>query len=89
MSAALSFSWLERVKLSLKIIQMVREFTRTVDSLAIYLYDVVMSNFAIDNQGNVKLIDCEHILIVEMSNFTSTYGEYRTRDTVFSGIGCI
>lgn len=76
LSSALFQSWLERVKLSLKLIQLARSFTRTVDDLALYMYDVTMDNFAIDDHGNVKLIDCEHVLIVDMSNFNNTYGEY-------------
>lgn len=76
LSSAIPQSWLERVMLSLKIIQLARTFTRTEDNFALYMYDVIMDNFAVDKQGNVKLIDCEHIFIVDTSSFNNSYGEY-------------
>lgn len=75
LSIALAWSLRERVKVSIKLIQMARQFTRTEDHIALYLSDVVMSNFAVDKAGNVKLIDCENVLMVDMREFSHTYGE--------------
>lgn len=74
LSSAISKSWLKRVKLSLKLIQLAHTFTRTEDNFALYMYDVIMDNFAVDKEGNVKLVDCEHIVIVDMSPFNNSYG---------------
>jgi hypothetical protein len=76
LSSALDRPWQERVKLSIKLIQLARTFTRTEDKMALYMYDVVMSNFAVDKHGNVKLIDCEHVLIADMSAINHTYGKF-------------
>ena len=74
--SVLGRSWQERVKISIKLIHLARTFTRTEDDMALYMYDVVMNNFAVDKRGNVKLIDCEHVLIVDMSAFNHTYGKF-------------
>ena len=66
--------WQERVRIAIRLIEMARTFTRTDDNMAFYIHDAVMDNFAVDKHGNVKLIDCEHVLIVDMSAFNHSYG---------------
>ena len=68
--------WKERVKLSIHLIHLALAFTKTQDNMALYMYDVVMNNFAVDKHGLVKLIDCEHVLIADASTFNRTYGMF-------------
>lgn len=74
--SALDRPWEERVKISINLIQLARTFTKTQDNMALYMYDVVMNNFAVDKHGLVKLIDCEHVLIADTSAFSQTYGMF-------------
>ena len=75
LSTTFNWSWQKRVRLSIKMIQLARAFTRTDDNMALYMHDVSVDNFAVDKYDNVKLIDCEHVLIVDMSAFNHSYGK--------------
>jgi len=77
-------SWLLRAYLSLQLLEMARKFSKNKSGLAIYPTDWEPSNFAVDLDRKVFLVDLEHVVIVNQTRVNQRRGPgwnvYHTAD---------
>lgn len=65
--------WIVRADFARQLIEMAKEMTD--GSIRLYLTDVSFDNFAVDNQGIVKIVDAENIVMVD--SLTKGIGKWR------------
>uniref|UniRef100_A0A6M2D2M4 Putative conserved secreted protein ovary overexpressed n=1 Tax=Rhipicephalus microplus TaxID=6941 RepID=A0A6M2D2M4_RHIMP len=58
-------SWTVRANISLQLLDMADLMTENPTQYALYMTDVSMDNFAVNDQGEVRLIDLENIIVVD------------------------
>ena len=66
LDAYLDKSWGTRVHLALSVLQLARQLTLNTDGWALYLTDPSMENFAVDKDLDVKVVDLEHVIVVDL-----------------------
>ncbi|KAL3253270.1 hypothetical protein MRX96_017541 [Rhipicephalus microplus] len=58
-------SWTVRANISLQLLDMADLMTENPTQYALYMTDVSLDNFAVNDQGEVRLIDLENIIVVD------------------------
>lgn len=56
-------SWLKRASLAVQLLRIANSMTEY--NIRMYLTDPSSDNFAVDSEGNVKLVDLENIVLVD------------------------
>jgi len=59
-------NWKQRVHAAYQMLQIAQKFTIGVNGFRLYPNDLSIYNIAVDQKGNVKIIDAENIIIVDL-----------------------
>ena len=71
----LTKSWSVRVTLALSVLELARRLTLSEHGWALYMSDPFMENFAVTEDLEVKLIDAEHLVVVDLWTIPSQQGK--------------
>ena len=74
----LTKSWSVRVTLALSVLELAHRLTLSEHGWALYMSDPFMENFAVAEDLEVKLIDAEHLVVVDLWTIPSQQGKLGT-----------
>ena len=66
LETTLAWPWHKRRAVAISLIRAVRALTENKEGYAIYLFDLSLQNFAVGSNGDVRIIDAEHVLAVDL-----------------------
>ena len=68
----MSHPWIVRAQLAVSLLKLAQQLTTNDLGWGIYMLDVSFANFAVSGDGRVKLVDVEHVLVVDFTNHKAT-----------------
>ena len=61
-----SASWKERIGAALQLLKIAEKFTKGVSGLRMYITDLSLDNVAVTSTGDLKIVDGEHVIVVDL-----------------------
>lgn len=63
--------WIVRAQLAVNLLRIAQQLTVNKQNWALYMLDVSLNNFAVSDNGIVKLVDVEHLIVVDLETVSS------------------
>lgn len=67
----LSHPWTVRAQLAINLLKIAQQLTSNKQDWGLYMLDASLTNFAVSDDGTVKLIDVEHLIVVDLTTVSS------------------